>query len=45
MCVIILRETPSFTKGVAILDVENENNDTLVYVRDNCNGEYIDIGM
>ena len=34
-----IEETPSFTKGVASLDVEGDNDSTLIYVRDNCDGE------
>ncbi len=40
MCVTTL----SFTKGVTSLDVNEDNDDTLVYVYDNCDGKYIDIG-
>ena len=38
----IIEETPSFSKGVATLDNEEENDDTLVYVCDNWDREYID---
>ena len=39
MCVTTL----STTKGVTSLDVNKDNDDTLVYVCDNCDEKYIDI--
>ena len=39
-----IKETSSFSKGISTLDIEEENDDTLVYIHNNCDGEYIDIG-